>query len=154
VGRTVVIFIVVCGLIYNSLMINNVSEFFNYENNENSIDDICQDSLFRKKYRIAALRFIQATLIQFQRYTKTTNKFGFKTGFLFKNWEIFSLLSNFKKLRKKYKFKFQQNEEDSDLLFSTYLSNFQNKLDHSIFKINDISLRYFVKPGRKCFLIV
>jgi hypothetical protein len=151
IGRTVTIFIVVCGLIYNSLMINNVSEFFHYESNETSIDEICQDSLFRKKYRIAALNFIQASVIQFCKYRAKNINVGFKSKFLFKNWKIFVLLSNFRKLRKKYKLKYQQAEEDSELLFSTYLTNFQDKLDHSIYKINDISLKFFTKSARKYY---
>jgi hypothetical protein len=146
IGRAVVIFIILCGLIYNSLTINIVSEFLNYESNEISIDEICCDSDFRKNYRIAAFHFIQGILVQFIKYRRSPVKKGFKANFLFKNWKNFTLLSNFKLFRKKYILKFQQNDEmDSDLLFGTYLNVFQDQLDHSLLKLCHISNSFMKK---------
>jgi hypothetical protein len=116
------------------------------ESNENSIDEICQDSLLKKKYRIIAYKLIQSVVVQYAKYKRTDEAEGFKADFLFKNWKNFTLLLSFKKLRKKYRVKYGNPEDEGEVNgseFHSFLAGYHGKLDQMLNKVNNITYRCF-----------
>jgi hypothetical protein len=116
------------------------------DSNEDNINTICRDSAFNKKYRIAALKLLQSTLVQYIKYRRDPDyPEDFKTYYIFKNWGTYTNLTRFKKIRKKYKIKFlaEQNEEDINASLHNYLSGCQETLDHMVTKVNNVAYRFY-----------
>ena len=94
------------------------------------LDREFRDSNFRKKYRVAALTFIQTVVVRYALYRQykkknTISKVGyFKENFLFSKYSVFYILANFKRLRKKFKNKFSRNDDGDD---NQKLKNIFNK---------------------------
>jgi hypothetical protein len=121
------------------------------ESNENNIDEICSESCFRKKYKIAAFKFLQSTLVQYAKYKRSDYSEGFKKYFIFKSWSNFINFSNFKKLRKKNKLKKSNlNEEDFNEMLIGYLNEYKISLDQMHHKVNNITYRFYDTRRHTC----
>jgi hypothetical protein len=123
------------------------------ESNENSIDEICEDSIFRKKYRTAAFFFIRSVLVQYVKYRRLsiTKCRGFKNNFIFKNWKNYVNFTTFKKLRKKYIIKFAEDtQEEYDASLGTCMNGYRDTLDQMLIKVNNITYRLFDPKRNTC----